>query len=130
MVTRDLFKDSFARTVIWRHKILDALQNMQANVILEGIVEVDEAFSPNSFKGNHKKSVIFNMPGKAHKRRNQTHKRGLSKEKVCVPCAITRNGLSLAKITNLGRISAKDIHHAFDNRNMPSSIYCIDAISC
>ena len=115
---------------IWRHKILDALQNMQAEVTLEGIVEADEAFFPISYKGNHKKSVIFKMPRKAHKRGKQTHKRGLSREKVCVPCAVTRNGLSLAKITNLGRVSAKDIHHAFDKRIMPNSILCTDAISC
>ena len=115
---------------IWRHKILDALQNMQAEVTLEGIVEADEAFFPISYKGNHKKSVIFKMPRKAHKRGKQTHKRGLSREKVCVPCAVTRNGLSLAKITNLGRVSAKDIHHVFDKRIMPNSILCTDAISC
>ena len=115
---------------IWRHKILDALQNMQAEVTLEGIVEADEAFFPISYKGNHKKSVIFKMPRKAHKRGKQTHKRGLSREKVCVPCAVTRNGLSLAKITNLGRVSTKDIHHAFDKRIMPNSILCTDAISC
>ena len=115
---------------IWRHKILDALQNMQAEVTLEGIVEADEAFFPISYKGNHKKSVIFKMPRKAHKRGKQTHKRGLSREKVCVPCAVTRNGLSLAKITNLGRVSAKDIHHALDKRIMPNSILCTDAISC
>ena len=115
---------------IWRHKILDALQNMQAEVTLEGIVEADEAFFPISYKGNHKKSVIFKMPRKAHKRGKQTHKRGLSREKVCVPCAVTRNGLSLAKITNLGRVSAKGIHHAFDKRIMPNSILCTDAISC
>ena len=115
---------------IWRHKILDALQNMQAEVTLEGIVEADEAFFPISYKGNHKKSVIFKMPRKAHKRGKQTHKRGLSREKVCVPCAVTRNGLSLAKITNLGRVSAKDIHHAFDKRIMPNSILCTDAIAC
>ncbi len=115
---------------IWRHKILDALQNMQAEVTLEGIVEADEAFFPISYKGNHKKSVIFKMPRKAHKRGKQTHKRGLSREKVCVPCAVTRNGLSLAKITNLGRVSAKDIHHSFDKRIMPNSILCTDAISC
>ena len=115
---------------IWRHKILDALQNMASDVKLDGIVEADEAFFPISYKGNHKKSVIFKMPRKAHKRGKQTHKRGLSREKVCVPCAVTRNGLSLAKITNLGRVSAKDIHHAFDKRIMPNSILCTDAISC
>lgn len=111
---------------IWRHKILDALQNMQASVTLEGIVEADEAFFPISYKGNHKKSVIFKMPRKAHKRGKQTHKRGLSREKVCVPCAVTRNGLSLARVTNLGRVSANALHKAFDNRIISNSVLCTD----
>ena len=29
---------------IWRHKILDALQNMASDVKLDGIVEADETF--------------------------------------------------------------------------------------
>ncbi len=111
---------------IWRHKILDALQNMQSEVTLDGIVEADEAFFPISFKGNHKKSIIFTMPRRAHKRGKQTHKRGLSREKVCVPCAVTRNGLSLAKITNLGRVSANALHKAFDNRIASNSVLCTD----
>ena len=110
---------------IWRHKILDALQNMQANVTLEGIVEANEAFFPISYKGNHKNST-FVMPRKAHKRVKQTHKRGLSREKVCVPCAVTRNGLSLEKVTNLGRVSANALHKAFDNRIVSNSVLCTD----
>ena len=115
---------------IWRHKILDALQNMASDVKLDGIVEADETFFAISFKGNHKKSTSFVMPRKAHKRGKQTHLRGLSHEQVCVPCAVNRNGLSIAKITNLGRVGAKDIHHAFDNRIEPNSILCTDAIAC
>ena len=115
---------------IWRHKILDALQIMANSVHLDGIVEADETFFAISFKGDHKKSTTFTMPRKAHKRGKQTHLRGLSHEKVCVPCAVNRNGLSIAKITNLGRVGAKDIHHAFDNRIEPNSILCTDAIAC
>ena len=47
---------------IWRHKILDALQNMASDVKLDGIVEADETFFAISFKGNHKKSTSFVMP--------------------------------------------------------------------
>ena len=39
----------------WRHKILDALQNMADEVTLDGIVEADETFFDISYKGNHKK---------------------------------------------------------------------------
>ena len=115
---------------IWRHKILDALQNMAASVNLDGIIEADETFFAISFKGDHKKSTTFTMPRKAHKRGKQTHLRGLSHEKVCVPCAVNRNGLSIAKITNLGRVGAKDIHNAFDNRIESNSILCTDTITC
>ena len=115
---------------IWRHKVLDALQNMQNSVELNGVVEADETFFALSFKGNHKKSTTFTMPRKAHKRGKDIHTRGLSHEQVCVPCAVNCNGLSIAKITNLGRVGAKDIHHAFDNRIEPNSILCTDAISC
>ena len=115
---------------IWRHKVLDALQNMQNSVELNGVVEADETFFALSFKGNHKKSTTFTMPRKAHKRGKDIHTRGLSHEQVCVPCAVNCNGLSIAKITNLGRVGAKDIHHAFDNRIEPNSILCTDAIAC
>jgi hypothetical protein len=35
---------------------------------------------------------------------------------VCVPCAVNRNGLSIAKITNAGRVSAKALHQLYDGR--------------
>ena len=85
---------------LWRHKILDALQNMADDVTLDGIIEADETFFAISYKGNHSKSKTFAMPRKAHKRGHSTHIRGLSQEKVCVPCAVNRNGLSISKITN------------------------------
>ena len=69
---------------LWRHKILDALQNMADDVTLDGIIEADETFFAISYKGNHSKSKTFAMPRKAHKRGHSTHIRGLSQEKVCV----------------------------------------------
>ncbi len=90
---------------IWRHKILDALRNMADEVKLDGIIEADETFFAISYKENHSKSKFFTMPRKAHKRGHSTHIRGLSKEKVCVPCVVNRNGLSISKITNTGRVS-------------------------
>ena len=53
---------------LWRHKILDALQNMADDVTLDGIIEADETFFAISYKGNHSKSKTFAMPRKAHKR--------------------------------------------------------------
>ena len=67
---------------------MDALQNMADDVTLDGIIEADETFFAISYKGNHSKSKTFAMPRKAHKRGHSTHIRGLSQEKVCVPCAL------------------------------------------
>jgi transposase-like protein len=113
---------------LWRHKILDALQDVVENTILEGIVEADETFFPVSYKGNHKKSS-FVMPRKAHKRGSSTHTRGLSKQQVCVPCAIDRKGHSLSKIATLGRIMTKDLHLIYDDKIKPESTLCTDKMN-
>ncbi len=36
----------------WRHKILDALQNMHSETQLNGIIESDETYFKLSFNGN------------------------------------------------------------------------------
>ena len=111
---------------IWRHKVLDALQEMQSEVKLDGIVETDETFFALSFKGNHEKSIKFVMPRKAHKRGKQVHLRGLSREQVCVPCSVNGNGLSVARISNLGKVGTKDLEFAFRNQNTEDSVVCCD----
>lgn len=112
---------------IWRHKVLDALQNMQNSVELNGVVEADETFFALSFKGNHKKSTSFVMPREAHKRGNDVHTRGLSHEQVCVPCAVTQDGLSISKQSNLGRASTKNLSEVFSGRIASNSVLCADA---
>ena len=114
---------------VWRHKILDALQNMAEDVVLDGIVEADETFFALSYKGNHKTSKTFTMPRESRKRGKSSHKRGLSHEKVCVPCAVNRNGLSIAKATNVGRVSSKDLHGLYDGRIESDSILVTDKMN-
>lgn len=114
---------------LWRHKILDALQNMAESVTLDGIVEADEIFFAISYKGNHKTSKTFTMPRPAHKRGKSTHMRGLSHEKVCVPFAVNRNGLSIAKITNTGRVSTKNLHSLYDGRIESDSTLVTDKMN-
>ena len=58
------------------------------------------------YLGNYKMDG-FVMPRKTHKCGNDTHIRGISHEKVCVPCAVTQDGLSVSKPSNLGRASTK-----------------------
>lgn len=107
----------------WRHKILDALQHMANSVELNGIVEVDETFFNVSYKGSRE------MPRQARHRGSENHTRGLSHEKVCVPCAVNRTGLSIAKASNLGRLSTQDVHNIYDGRIEANSTLVTDKLS-
>lgn len=100
----------------WRHKVLDAVRKAFEDARLEGIVEMDETFFSVSYKGNHKNSKSFKMPREPHMRGGQVHKRGLSRDQACVPCAVDRNGMCVSKVSNLGRASTKDIHSVFDGK--------------
>lgn len=134
----------------WRHKILQALGEMADDVYLRGLVEADETYMPISFKGNHTSSEkrprtnVFEMPRSSHKHGDdydyqdillpngrvvsaRMYKlRGISRHKICVPCAVTRKGLSIAKLSNLGRPTYKDFHKIFDNRIEKKSTLCTD----
>lgn len=109
-----------------RHKILDALQEMQSKVKLDGIVEADETFFRISFKGNHSRSQFFSMPREPHMRGERSKKRGISLEKVCVPCAVNRDGKSIAQIANLGRASVRSISSVFGGRISQDAVLCTD----
>lgn len=115
---------SLSNAFIWRHKILDALQNMMDNVTLDGVVEADETFTNISYKGNHKN---FKLPRKAFKRGSKAAKRGLSKEKVCIPCGINLNGLSISRISNLGKPKWTDIEKVLGGRIQHDSIFVTDS---
>lgn len=69
------------------------------------------------------------MPRKAHKRGHSTHKRGLSREKVCIPCAVDRNGCSIAKIANLGRAATRDIDKVLGGKIKRKSVMCTDMLN-
>jgi len=113
---------------IWRHKILDALQNMVSNVKLDGIIEADETFFSVSYKGNHKRSKVP-MPRPAHHRGSSIHLRGLSHEKVCVPCAIDRNGMSICRISNTARVQTAGLDKVFGNHIVDGSTFVTDKAS-
>lgn len=110
---------------LWRHKILDALKEMQNGIKIDGIIEVDETFFRLSFKGNHKKSKNFKMPRSAHKRGGMIE-RGLGKDQVCVPSAVNRNGLSVSKVGNLGNTTVESISTVLKRHIVEDSVLCSD----
>ena len=111
----------------WRHKILDALTNMMDGITLDGVVEADETYQLISFKGNHKNSKNFTMPRKAHKRGGKATKRGLSDEQVCITSGVNLGGLSVGRISNLGKPSYKELGSVLDGHVASGSVFVTDS---
>ena len=109
---------------IWRHKILNALQQDQNNRVFAGIVEADEMFVPISYKGNHKNSKRFVMPRAPFKRGSDN--RSNKVPKACIMCAVERNGQSYGEVLGVGQPTIKMIDHAFGKRIIPDSIILAD----
>ena len=108
---------------IWRHKILDALAKRSENSSkqLKGVVEADEVFFRVSYKGSR------HLPRKAHKRGGSVKKRGLSREQVCVPCAVDRERTAIAKVCNLGKMSTQSLTKFYAGKIEAQSIICTDS---
>ena len=114
---------SMSTAFSWRHKILDALHEMNGKVLLDGTVEADETFFDVSYKGNHKN---FELPREPHKRGHSVRTKGLSSEKVCVPCAVNEAGFSYARPGKTGKVSSDCIRKIFEGIISPDAILCTD----
>ena len=110
----------------WRHKILDALQEMQDSVVLTGIVEADEKYVPISYKGNHKNSRTFVMPREARKHGHKIKKLGLTFDYACIPCAVNRKGESYAKVGKAGRVGYACLENALGAHIQRGVTLCTD----
>ena len=117
---------SMGTAFIWRHKILDTLSELTEKTYLTGVVEADETFFNVSYKGNHKLSRHFTMPRKAHRRGNDVRTKGLSSEKVCVPCAVDETGVSYAKPGKLGKVSSECIKQLLGQKIARNATLCTD----
>jgi transposase-like protein len=85
----------------WRHRFLEAL-NRDKPVRLFGIVEADETFVLESFKGKRR-----GLPRAARKRGGKAGKRGLSAEQIPVLVARDRTGATIDAV--LPRLDAASI---------------------
>ena len=118
---------NIATSFFWRHKILEAIKTYMGFGSVEGIIEADETFFDISYKGNHKKSKTFIMPREPHERGEKAEKRGISKEKVCVACAIDRSGNIIMDLICLGRMTHKELGEFYNGHVENSSIFCTDS---
>lgn len=109
----------------WRHRILDCLRDTDEKKSFVGIVEADETYLPLSFKGNRSKSSIP-MPRKPRRRGTKAGKRGLSKDKVCIPCVVDRHRRAYGVISNLGKVGGKPLHAALSRKIADARFLCTD----
>lgn len=96
----------------WRHKLFEAVGNISMDK-MSGEIEMDETYQDISYKGNHTKNQEFTMPRKAHKRGSDSTTRGLSNDKVCIPCAVTKGGQADGKIVKCGTVSYQGLSALF-----------------
>lgn len=108
----------------WRHKVLDALAVTLENVVLDGIVEVDETFFALSFKGNRHMNDI---QGVALEPRKRGRLKGVNDAmQVCVPTGVSRTGSTIGKASNLGHPSGADVLSVFKGHIKEGSVLCAD----
>ena len=103
----------------WRHKILFALRSLGFQG-LKGIVESDETFFKESFKGREVEGR------KPKKRGGRDPKRGISNLKITVVVAQDRNGQVVAQKAGTGRVRAEEIDAVIGEHLNPSSLLCTD----
>ena len=122
----------------WRHKIMDAIRKYIGTGTVEGVVEIDDTYFRENFKGKHTGNSVFKMPRKAYKRgvkqdttkakdKKEKRKRGLSKEKISVMCAIDRSGNLIIEPIGRGNVGYDAIFNLFDNIIDSESIACVDS---
>ena len=102
----------------WRHRFLSAL-NLDKPVCLSGIVEADETFILESFKGKRR-----DLPRASRKRGGKAAKRGLSAEQIPVIVARDRSGATIDAV--LPRLDAASITAALGQVITPPAELCCD----
>lgn len=137
---------SVGTAFLWRHKILDCLKKVADSVALGGIVEADETYFNISYKGNHhqkaagKKTPVAEesedimavsgntdpIPRKPHERGGDVHTKGLSSEKVCVMCAVDKDGIPVTMAAKPGKVSSDCVTKAFTGRLLKDTVLCTD----
>lgn len=114
---------NIATSFFWRHKILDCISAFLGTGHVDGVIEADEVFFAESFKGTR----TNNMPRKSRKRGKEIKKRGISKEQICVATALDRQGNLIIEPLCKGRMTHKELERLYKGHIGESSILCTDS---
>lgn len=95
-----------------RHKVLMALQNLTESnpVLLSGIIEFDETFVLDCYKGAR---VPEEAGRKARKHGAKAAKRGISNEYIAICTGVQRDGDAIAATVNRAKPSAEELGEIF-----------------
>jgi transposase-like protein len=107
-----------ATALRWRHRFLAAL-NHDKPKRLSGVVEADETFFHESFKGCRR-----GLARPARRRSGKADKRSLSAEQIPVVVARDRSGATFDAV--LPRLDAASLNEALGERIPPATDFCCD----
>jgi len=104
---------------LWRHRFTEWMAHNQPKE-LNGIVEVDETYYRESFKGSRK------LLRKAHKRGGDAAKRGLSHQQICVVVACDRSKQDIEGISGKGAVKETWLNENMNDRIAHDSVVVTD----
>ena len=110
-----------------RHRLIECLKGYSPEFrVGQGqACELDETYFPESFKGNHSKGS-FTLPRKARHRGKQVHKRGLSREQICVMTGISDTNATFFEVSGRGVVSRKRVAEALRDRIGAGAVVATD----
>ena len=92
----------------WRHKVMEAMKNYDKNRKLQENIQMDETYFLLNMKG------LQSLPRKAKKRKEDSQKRGVNNEHVCVLTAIDSNDQILIDVIDQGNPKTNKIIKALE----------------
>jgi len=126
----------------WRMKLFSQVSNSVEGRILKGVIQEDEFYLPSNFKGNWKGAVNlgskmdysnvipdyrkYGFRDYPHARGSHDHRRGLSKDKVCIATAIDDGKRVIGKPIGRGNVSSEGLEYAFTDRLDEQAILITD----
>ncbi len=110
-----------------RHRLIECLSAYSPSFKVERGCgrELDETYLPESFKGNHTKGS-FTMPCPSRHRGKQVHKRGLSREQICVMTGVNDSNETFFEVSGRGVLSRKRAMDVLKGRLEAGSIVATD----
>ena len=110
---------------IMRHKLLILLEQLlfEQDEVMDGIVEIDETYVPDSTKG-----IKRTNERKARKHGAPAEKRGLSEEKLCIFMGTNRIGSEVAQYVNRAKPSSQEVIEVFGSSIKEKSMLINDGL--